>query len=71
MKLIYFDAGNPQKKKELEQLAKAAGYPDYTVEDFRIPIDGRYTAELGNLCVRGDDRAYTVNAWREQVAGTR
>jgi len=55
----------------LAYLAKAAGYPDYTVEDFRIPIDGRYTAELGNLCVRGDDRAYTVNAWREQVAGTR
>lgn len=38
MKLIYFDAGNPQKKKELEQLAKSAGY------DF-VPITAMQTGQ--------------------------
>ena len=38
MKLIYFDAGNPQKKKELEQLAKAAGY------DF-VPVTAMQTGQ--------------------------
>lgn len=38
MKLIYFDAGNPQKKKELEGLAKAAGY------DF-VPVTAMQTGQ--------------------------
>lgn len=38
MKLIYFDAGNPQKKKELEQLAKSAGY------DF-VPVAAMQTGQ--------------------------
>ena len=38
MKLIYFDAGNPQKKKELEGLAKAAGY------DF-VPVAAMQTGQ--------------------------
>lgn len=38
MKLIYFDAGNPQKKKELEQLAKSAGY------DF-VPVTAMQTGQ--------------------------
>ena len=38
MKLIYFDAGNPQKKKELEGLAKSAGY------DF-VPITAMQTGQ--------------------------
>ena len=38
MKLIYFDAGNPQKKKELEGLAKTAGY------DF-VPVAAMQTGQ--------------------------
>ena len=38
MKLIYFDAGNLLKKKELEQLAKSAGY------DF-VPVAAMQTGQ--------------------------
>ena len=48
MKLIYFDAGNPQKKKELEQLAKSAGY------DF-VPVTAMQTGQkIGYLAVFPD-----------------
>ena len=40
MKLIYFDAGNLLKKKELEQLAKSAGY------DF-VPVAAMQTGGAG------------------------
>ena len=47
MKLIYFDAGNPQKKKELEGLAKAAGY------DF-VPVAAMQTGQkIGYLAATG------------------
>ena len=50
MKLIYFDAGNPQKKKELEGLAKAAG------SDF-VPVTAMQTGQkIGYLAgVSGED----------------
>ncbi len=38
MKLIYFDAGNPQKKKRTGGLAKAAGY------DF-VPVAAMQTGQ--------------------------
>ena len=41
MKLIYFDAGNLLKKKELEQLAKSAGYDFVPVAAMQIMHGGR------------------------------
>lgn len=51
--------------------ASAPSYAKYGVETFRIPMDGRYVYDRNNLCIRGYNITATINAWREQVAGTR
>ena len=51
--------------------AGVANYAKYSVETFRIPMDGYYTYESNNLCIRGYNKTVTMNMWREQVAGTR
>ena len=51
MKLIYFDAGNPQKKKELEGLAKTAGYDFVPVAAMQTGQKIGYLADIGKrLC---------------------
>lgn len=55
----------------LGYVASAPNYAKYNVETFRIPMDGRYVYERNNLCIRGYNITATINAWREQVAGTR
>ena len=55
MKLIYFDAGNPQKKKELEQLAKSAGY------DF-VPVTAMQTGQkIGYMLLFAQTTADTID----------
>ncbi len=49
--------------------AAAASYAKYSVETFRIPLDGYYTYEDNDIAIRGSNMTYTINAWKNQVAG--
>lgn len=61
MKLIYFDAGNPQKKKELEGLAKTAGY------DF-VPVAAMQTGQkIGYLAGVSGYRETPFELYQELV----
>ena len=53
----------------LSYVASAASYAKYSVGTFRFPMDGRYTYERNNLCIRGYNKTFTINAWRQAVAG--
>lgn len=53
----------------LSYVASAASYAKYSVGTFRFPMDGRYTYECNNLCIRGYNKTFTINAWRQAVAG--
>lgn len=53
----------------LSYVASAASYAKYSMGTFRIPMDGRYTYERNNLCIRGYNKTFTINAWRQAVAG--
>lgn len=49
--------------------SSAASYAKYSVETFRIPLDGYYTYEDNDIAIRGSNMTYTINAWKNQVAG--
>lgn len=53
----------------LSYASAAASYAKYSVETFRIPLDGYYTYEDNDIAIRGSNMTYTINAWKNQVAG--